>query len=53
MLLLHSCFFSHRIYLHDLTLSAITVSLHYLTQMSAFNGHMRQNAYCGNIEVNT
>jgi len=39
------CFFSHR----DLLLSAVTVSLHYLQHMSAFNSHMQQNAYCRNV----
>jgi len=27
-------------------LSAVAASLHYLPQMSAFNSHMQQNAYC-------
>ena len=39
------CFFSHR----DLLLSAVAASLHYLPQMSAFNSHMQQNAYCRNL----
>ena len=38
-------FFSHR----DLLLSAVAASLHYLPQMSAFNSHMQQNAYCRNL----
>ena len=39
------CFFSHRV----LLLSALAASLHYLPQMSAFNGHMQQNTYCRNL----
>jgi len=35
MLLFHSCFFSHCIKPRGLLLSAVTVSLHYLPQMSA------------------
>jgi len=31
-------------------LSAVAASLHYLPQMSAFNSHMQQNAYCRNFE---
>jgi len=40
-------FFSHR----DVLLSSVSVSLHYLPQMFAFNSHMEQNAYCHNFEL--
>jgi len=33
--------FSHSVKLRAFRLSAVTVSLHYLPQMSAFNSHMR------------
>ena len=37
------CFFFHTVtYCHQ-------QSLHYLPQMSAFNSHMQQNAYCRNV----
>ena len=38
-------FFSHSIKFRGLPLSAVTVSLHYLSKMFAFNSHKRQNAY--------
>jgi len=34
----------------DLLVSAVVVSLHYLSQMSSFNSHMRQNAYSRNLK---
>jgi len=34
-------FFSHSVKLRAFRLSAVTASLHYLPQMSAFNCHMR------------
>jgi len=47
MVLFHSCFFSHRINLRGLPLSAITVSQHYLPKTSALDCqcHMRWNAH--------
>ena len=36
--------------LGDSLLSAVTVSLHYLPQMSAFNSHMQQNTCCSNLK---
>jgi len=48
-MLFYSCFFSRNIKLHGLPLSAVTASLDYLPKMSAFNSHMRQNAFNGNM----
>jgi len=37
-------------YIRDSPLSAVTVSLHCLPKMSAFNSHMLQNAYYGSLK---
>jgi len=53
VLFLHSRFFSHGMKLRGLRLplSAVTVSRHYLPQMSAFKSHMRQNAYYPGLPI--
>ena len=43
VLVFHSCFYN-TVKLDWLLLSEVTVSLHYLPQMPAFNSHMRQSA---------
>jgi len=42
-ILWQECFFSHSIKLCDLLRSAVTVLLHYLPEISAFNSEKRQN----------
>ena len=40
-----NAFFHNTVKLRDLPLSAVTILLHCLPNMSGFNGHMRQNAF--------
>jgi len=43
-------FIQYTVKLRDLPLSAVTVLLHCLPNMSAFNSHMRQNAFFRNFK---